>query len=313
MLRMNSRRTNSEGKVLFARPGLANKTNEGVRTLFIVGPTASGKTALALQLAAELGGEIICADSRTIYKGLDVATAKPTKAERAQIPHYGLDLINPDEKYSAGQFQKDARGWLDGIHGRDKIALVVGGTGLYIDGLYYNFNFNEAYDETLRTEMEGKSVEELHEYMAERSIALPENSHNKRYLIRTIERGGKLSGKGEPLANSLVIGLLPNRETLDDRIRLRGHTIIAVGAVEEAERLFEQYGYNVAAASAPFYKAFAAYCRGEADADSCLERFYLNDRQLSKRQITWFKRNMNIHWFETAAKACNFVHSSIKA
>ncbi len=283
-----------------------------VKTLFIVGPTASGKTALALQLAEELGGEIICADSRTIYKGLDVATAKPSKAERAHIAHYGLDLISPDQKYSAGKFQKDARGWLEAIHNKNKIALVVGGTGLYIDGLYYNFTFNEAYDEALRAELESKSIEELHDYMADRSIALPENSKNKRYLIRSIERGGELGGKGDPLPDSLIVGLLPEREILDDRIRLRGHAMIAAGALEEAEQLFEHYGYDVPAASAPFYKAFAPYCRHEADVDSCLERFYLNDRQLSKRQITWFKRNSDIYWFETATKASEFVHSAIK-
>lgn len=283
-----------------------------VKTLFIVGPTASGKTALALDVAEEFGGEIICADSRTIYKGLDIATAKPTKAERERVPHYGLDLITPDEKYSAGQFQKDARGWLDDIHSRKRIALVVGGTGLYIDGLYYNFNFSDAYDESLRSDLESKSIEELHAYMHERSIAIPENSKNKRYLIRSIERGGETGGKGNPLPNSLIIGLLPARELLDERIKLRGDAMIAAGAVEEAKQLFEHYGYDVPAASAPFYKAFAPYSRGEADIESCLERFYLNDRQLSKRQITWFKRNPHIHWFESAEKAHEFIQSQIK-
>ena len=291
---------------------VSSSLDKMVALLFIVGPTASGKTALALQLAEELGGEIICADSRTIYKGLDIATAKPTLEEQRRVPHWGLDLVEPNERYSAADFKTYAKKAIDDIQNGGKLPLIVGGTGLYIDSLLFDFTFGPAADPEERAYLESLDIDALQQEITVSGIEMPENDKNKRYLIRAIEQRGVNRQKQEPMSGSLVIGLQPAREVLDERIRTRVNSIVDSGALEEAKQLFEQYGYDAPAAAAPFYKAFAGHFRDGADIATCKVRFYLNDRQLSKRQTAWFKRNPHIHWFESAEPALTFVRKSIK-
>ncbi len=279
-----------------------------LKTLFIVGPTASGKSALAMDLAKKLDGELICADSRTIYKGLDVATAKPTKTDRNEVVHWGLDLVEPNERYSAADFKTYATKCIADIQGRGKLPIIVGGTGLYIDGLLFDFNFGPAQDSQRRQELESLSTEQLQTLITDNNIEMPENNKNKRYLIRAIEQGGVNRQKNEPMQGALVIGLLPDRVVLDERINDRA-AVMLQGGLKEAEILFEAYGYDAPATSAPFFKAFAPHFISGKSTKECLERFVLNDRQLSKRQITWFKRNPGVKWFADAKAAYNFVRS----
>lgn len=300
----------SQFSVLSSQP---RTKNQELRTLFIVGPTASGKTALALDLARELGGEIICADSRTIYKGLDIATAKPSSEERELVPHWGLDLVEPDQVYSASDFKEYATKAIEDIRGRGKSPMIVGGTGLYVDGLLFDFSFGPPADAAEREKLEALSLEELQDLINERDIEMPENTKNKRYLVRALEQGGVNRQKSEPMDGATVIGMLPERDVLDARIQVRAGNMLVNGALDEAKKLFEHYGYDVPAAAAPFYKAFAPHFRDGATVEACLERFYLNDRQLSKRQIAWFKRNPHINWFESADEAREYVRKAIKS
>ena len=156
----------------------------------IAGPTASGKTGLAISLAERFNGEIICADSRTIYRGMDVGTAKPTANDQARVPHWGVDLVDPGDRFTAADFKEYANTKIADIRNRQKIPFLVGGTGLYIDSVIFDFQFGISPDEQVRYKLEQMSIEQLQDYCVKHNIKLPENSQNKRYIIRAIELGG---------------------------------------------------------------------------------------------------------------------------
>jgi tRNA dimethylallyltransferase len=158
--------------------------------IVIVGPTASGKTALAIELAQKYAGEIICADSRTLYKGMDIGTAKPTVEEQALVPHWGLDLVEPGEPFSAADFKRYALQKIDEIRARGHVPFLVGGTGLYVDGIVFDYQFGDTKNAKLRAKLEQKTIAELQVYCNENNIEMPENPQNKRYLIRAIEQVG---------------------------------------------------------------------------------------------------------------------------
>lgn len=158
--------------------------------IVIVGPTASGKTSLAIRLAQKYGGEIICADSRTVYRDMDIGTAKPTPEERALVSHWGLDLVSPGERFTAADFKRYALEKIDEIRARGHVPFIVGGTGLYVDSVVFDYEFGGSVDESQRQELEVLSIEELHKYCFKHNISLPENNKNKRHLIRAIEQRG---------------------------------------------------------------------------------------------------------------------------
>jgi len=277
------------------------------KVVFIVGPTASGKSALAIEIAKQYDGEIICADSRTIYRGLDTATAKPSLQDRAQVMHYGLDLLEPSEKFSAAQFKTYALGKIADIASRGKLPIVVGGTGLYIDGLLFDYNFGPAANDTLRAKLDELSIQELQDMIIKKAITMPENNKNKRYLIRAIEQGGVAAPQTELMPGAIVLGLHPGLPELEARICKRAEEMQIGGALEEAKWLFETHGYNAPAASAPFFKAYAPHFLHGQSLQECLERDIVLNRQLAKRQITWFKRNKHVQWFTAAKDVQKFV------
>lgn len=174
----------------------------------IVGPTASGKTALALGIAERFAGEIICADSRTIYKGMNIGTAKPTAEERARVPHHCIDLIEPGETFSAADFKRCALAAIEDIRMRGKVSILVGGTGLYVDAVLFDYQFGEQADPVLRAELSAKTIEELQERIRQYGYVMPENKQNKRYLVRTIERRGDAGKRSALRSNVIVIGLI---------------------------------------------------------------------------------------------------------
>ncbi len=286
--------------------------------LCVVGPTASGKTDLSLRIAQQLlqhnqPAEIICADSRTLYKGLSIATAKPSPAEQSLVPHWGVDLLEPNQHFSAASFKEYAVAKIADIQSRGKLPIVVGGTGLYIDSLLYDFDFGPAHDPVQRQQLESKSIDELQNIIRQQGYEMPENFKNKRYLVRAIEQKGINRSKRDVRPDYLVIGLRPDRQELKDRIRRRAHAIVQAGAVQEAERLFAEYGLDAPAAAAPFYKACAPYymdgvCTlSDSDREQLEGKFATNDWHLAKRQLAWFKRSSSIHWFVHADEAYRFV------
>ncbi len=271
--------------------------------LTIVGETASGKSALAMKLAQEFNGEIICADSRTIYTGMDIGTAKPSVADRSLIAHHILDIITPDQRFSAADFKAQAEAAIADILARDKLPIMVGGTGLYVDAVLYNFAFRALANPDERQKLEKLSVDELQQALAAKGIPLPNNPQNPRHLIRALETGGQQSERQTLRGNTLVLGLKIDRELLEKRIEKRIDDMVTTGLLEEIESLAKKYGWDAPGLQAPGYRAFRPYFAGDIDLVTAKKQFAQNDKQLAKRQRTWFKRNADIQWISTVEQA----------
>lgn len=258
----------------------------------ITGPTASGKSSLAMNLAITYGGEIICADSRTVYKGLDIGTAKPTEQDQTLVRHWVLDVVNPNERFTAADFARHAETAIEDIYLRGKIPFVVGGTGLYIDGLVKGYNFGPTVDEAQRSYLNGLTVDTLKTIIKKQQIALPVNSDNKRHLVRAIEQkrintSRKLSTK----YNYEVVIISTEKLHLEQKIRSRAEQIFNGNVVEEATKNGNRYGWDSEAMKGNIYPIIKKMLDGELNLEQAKELFIIRDRQLAKRQVTWFKRH----------------------
>lgn len=273
----------------------------------IVGPTASGKTSLALTLAERFGGEIIAADSRTVYKGMDIGTAKPTTAERKEVSHHLLDICEPNQVFTVADFQRLAQKTINDISSRGKLPLLVGGSGLYVDAVIYSFSFAGPPDGTVRKELDSLTVEQLQARLAREGIDLPRNQRNPRHLVRAIETKGRLPRRQPLRAHTLVIGLDPGKETLVSAIIKRVDQMVDDGFVGEVRRLSAKYGWAAPGLQAPGYKAFRPYMEGTISLREAKTLFVQYDLQYAKRQRTWFKRNQDIHWISKTAEAVDLV------
>lgn len=263
----------------------------------ITGPTASGKTSLAIRLAKRYNGEIICADSRTIYRDMDIGTAKPTMAEREVVPHWGLDLVSPGETFSAAQFKEYALQKISEIRSRGCLPFLVGGTGLYIDAVIFNFQFGDPPDSALRRELEKRTVAELQYYCYKYNIKLPENNQNKRYLIRAIEQKSKNNRYNFMTRdNSIVVGIATNKEILRTRIMLRSEQLFSNNVVDEAIRLSRKYGWDNEAMTGNVYPLVREFLNKNITESELKRQFVVADWQLAKRQMTWLRRNPFIMW-----------------
>lgn len=265
--------------------------------IVIVGPTASGKTSLAIQLAKQYGGEIICADSRTVYKGMDIGTAKPTLEEQATVTHWGIDLVEPGERFTAADFKAYAATKIDEIRSRGRVPFLVGGTGLYIDSVVFNYRFGTQSDSEFRTKLEDMSLNELYDYCIKSNIMLPENKKNKRYVIRAIEQNGiNQERESKPISTSIIVGITTDKQVLRTRIVDRTEQLFENGVVEEAIMLGKKYGWDSEAMTGNIYPLVHRYVRGELSLDELKQRFITLDWRLAKRQVTWLKRNSYIEW-----------------
>jgi tRNA dimethylallyltransferase len=263
----------------------------------IVGPTASGKTDAAIALAEQFSGEIICADSRTIYKYMDIGTAKPTAAQQARVPHWGLDLIEPGERYTVADFKTYANQKITEIRERGNIPFLVGGTGLYIDAVVLDYQFGPDVDQKQRHFLEMQTTEQLHEYCLSNNIKLPNNKYNKRYVIRAIENEKvNNSSNLEPIENTIIVGIATDRDVLRQRIKVRSQHLFEQGMIEEADRLAATYGWDSEAMTGNIYKLVHKFRSNELNEDELITRFEIADWQLAKRQLTWLKRRDFIHW-----------------
>ncbi len=286
------------------------------KIICIVGPTASGKTDIAIKLAGALCGEIVSGDSMQIYKGMDIGTAKPTDAERCGIPHYMLDVAKPDEDYSAARYVEAATPIVEDIIKRGKTPIVVGGTGLYIDSLVKGSEFalfeeDKQYRDELFALCEKNGADELHKMLSEVDPERAKQIHpnNVKRVIRalevyhatgqTISEHDRLTKEQENRFDALYIGLkFDDRQKLYDRINLRVDIMIKNGLEEEAKRILES-GVSEKATSmqAIGYKELLPYFRGECSLEAAAEEIKKNSRRYAKRQMTWFNRNQGINWF----------------
>ena len=272
-------------------------TNSVAPLVVIVGPTASGKTALAIEAARQFGGEIICADSRTVYKHMNVGTAKPSLEERSLVPHWGLDIAEPGQHFSVADFKKYAESKIQDIRSRGRTPFLVGGSGLYIDAILFDYQFGPAANPERRAELESKSPEELYEYCVKNNIKLPENHNNKRYVIRAIEQKSiNTKRKNQPVVNSIIVGIATNKDILRARIQQRTEQLFDDGVVEEATLLGEKYGWSSEAMTGNIYPILHDYLEGRLTLNEAKEKNTTQDWRLAKRQLTWFRRDPFIQW-----------------
>lgn len=275
---------------------MANKHIE-LPLVVIVGPTASGKTGLAIELAERFDGEIICADSRTVYTGMDIGTAKPSQADRARVPHFGLDLVMPGERFSAADFKIYADKKIQQIRARGHIPFLVGGTGLYVDAVIFDYQFGGPVDDAMRQKLQHMTFDELYKYCNNNNVTLPENKNNKRYVIRAIENVGTSPKRSEkPLASTIIVGIATDKSLLRARIEQRTEQLFEDGVVGEATMLGKMYGWDNQAMTSNIYRLVRSYLDGEISLDDAKEKNRTLDWRLAKRQMTWLRRNSFIRW-----------------
>ena len=276
----------------------------------IVGPTASGKSALALRVAERLRGEIVSADSRQLYRGMDIGTAKPTAEERRRVPHHLVDVVDPGERYDVFRFQRDARAALDAIRARGHIVLVVGGTGLYVRALLDGLDLAAVPgDPDLRTQLEREDPAVLHARLRALDPEAGErlDPRNGRRLVRYVEAatlvGGPVARRRGPAVAALRIGLRPPRDVLVTAIERRVREMVAAGVLDETRALLERgVDPSLPSMSAHGYVHWAAHLRGESDLETAIARTARDVRAYSRRQMTWFRRDPQIRWYDPTAE-----------
>lgn len=278
----------------------------------VVGPTASGKTSLAIEIAKKIGGEIVSADSMQIYRTMDIATAKPTAFEQSEVKHHLIDIVNPDEEFSVATFKEKALEAMRDIVSRGKIPVVAGGTGFYVDTLVNNTEFldfdksdiRKSLEETLRE----KGIEALYEKLGEVDPESYKRLHindTKRILRalevyyatgKTITVQAELSHQNEGEFDFCIIGLnAENRQLLYDRINLRVDLMLGDGLIEET-KLFFKSNTSSTSKQAIGYKELKPFLDGEMTLEEATENLKRETRRYAKRQLTWFRRNEKINW-----------------
>lgn len=276
--------------------------------IVIVGETASGKSALAIELARRFDGEIICADSWTVRREVNIGTAKPLATELAAAPHHLLDVVGPCEDFTAAVFKGLANKAIIDIAGRGKVPILAGGTGLYIDSILYDFGFLPAGDRTAREALNVLNVDELVQECQRLGLDTSTvDVRNKRRLIRLIETGGALPAKRELRDNTLILGIRTDRAVLLERVMARTDAMLAAGLEREVCGLVESYGWDCEALKGVGYAQWREYFEGSADLDQTRQKIIKATMDLAKRQRTWFTRNKSIHWLITSDKTAESV------
>lgn len=276
--------------------------------IVIAGETASGKSSLAIQLAERFDGEIISADSWTVYKGFDIGTAKPSAEEQVRVPHYLLDVANPREGFSAVLFQKLAKAAILDISGRGKLPIMAGGTGLYIDSVIFNYSFLPPSDPALRAELSALTLGEV--LARARGMGLDTagiDIRNKRRVIRLIENNGVRPTKQAVRPDTLILGLSPPRDDLLRRIELRVDTMLAAGLEDEVRRLADEFGWDAEPMRGIGYWQWKDYFAGKQTNEETRVKIIKASLDLAKRQRTWFKRNKSIQWLTNSDRYAQSV------
>lgn len=273
----------------------------------IVGETASGKTALALEMAQRFSGEIIAADSRTVYRGMDIGTAKPTIEERQAVPHHLLDIATPDQLFTVADFQRSAKAAILEIANRGGVPFLVGGSGLYVDAVLYDFEFRGPANEEKRKQLQGLPVERLQEMIIAEGLSMPKNSRNPRHLVRTLETAGT-QGKRKPLCpNTLIMGVTLPLKELRERITARVDQMLRNGLEREAQQLVDTYGWERGALKSIGYREWGDYFSGTKDIIQTRSDIIQATMVLAKRQRTWFRRNPDIHWISKKEEGVDII------
>jgi len=282
--------------------------------IVITGPTASGKTALSVELAKRLDGEIVNADSMQIYKYMDIGTAKPDMEERQGIPHHLIDIVNPDESFSVARYCECAKEVIDDIHKRGKIPVMVGGTGLYVDSLVNNIQFSEIEpDEDYRMEMENLADQKGNQYIYNMLLDIdPEGASkikvaDRKRVIRALEvyhlTGKTITWHNQQSRsvpspyNTTMFAIDVDREALYDKINRRVDIMVKNGLVDEVKKILDMgIKKDTTAMQAIGYKEIAEYLQGVITLEEAIDKIKQGSRRYAKRQLTWYRRNEKINW-----------------
>ena len=295
------------------------------QVIVIAGPTASGKTKLAIELAKKVNGEIISCDSMQIYKDMNIGTAKPTVEEMQGIPHYMIDIISPEERFSVSDYKKMAEQKIEEVLQKGKVPILVGGTGLYVNSLIYGIEFVEIeYDEKYRqalekrVETEGlqKLYEEAKQIDAEAMKIISPN--DKKRILRVLEifhqtgmtktKQDELSRKNGPKYDYKVFAINIDREILYDRINKRVDQMLENGLVKEVEDIYEKYNAFPTAMQGIGYKEVVEYLQKDISEQEMIDKIKQESRRYAKRQLTWFRKNKEIIWLD----GLNEIQNNIK-
>lgn len=276
--------------------------------LVIVGATASGKTDLALKAAEAYDGEIIAADSWTVYKGFDIGTSKSTTTQQKAVKHHLIDVREANQGFNAPLFKDMALKAIEDIKKRGKLPILAGGTGLYIDSVLYDFGFLDNSTPEQRQKLNAMTIDELLQLAKVESINLEDiDIRNKRRVIRAIESGGQKPTKGKLKPNTLIIGLKIENEELRERIEERTDKMLAAGLEAEAKTLADKYGWDTEPMKGIGYREWRDYFEGTQTLEQTRGRIISATMNLAKRQRTWFKRNPDIVWFPCRQAALTYL------
>jgi tRNA dimethylallyltransferase len=280
--------------------------------IFLAGPTAVGKSEIALLLAEKIGGEIISVDSMQVYRGLDIGTAKPSAEERARVRHHLIDVVDLNEGFDAAQFVRRANAAMSEIQSRDRVPIFCGGTGLYFKAFLDGLGYTPPADAQLRTQLEATPLPELLRELAERDPVTCEkiDQQNPRRVVRAIEvirltgkpfsqQRAEWGSKVQSPKSKVIVGLLRGVVDLRSRIDARVDNMFARGLVDETRRLLDHgLAQNKTAMQALGYRQVVEHLRGERSLPKTIELVKTRTRQFAKRQMTWFKRQLSLQWLE---------------
>lgn len=290
--------------------------------LVICGPTASGKSKIALEIALKFNGEIINGDSLQIYKEFDIGTAKPSLEERSKVKHHLFDFVNPNDNYSVMRYQFEVRKVIDDVINRGKLPIIVGGTGLYQKAALFDFTFEE-HEEFDTSIFDNIDDETLYKTLLEidQESAGKIHPHNRKRVIRALTiyyaTGNKKSEQEAKQDHRLIydavfVGIDMNREELYEKIDSRVDEMVKQGLEKEVRNLFEKYGPSVQAFQAIGYKEWVSYLKNEGNFALTIDKIKQNSRNYAKRQMTYFRHQLPVIWFDDYNKACEYIERILK-
>ena len=298
----------------------------------IVGETASGKSALAMEVARKFSGEIISADSWAIYESMDIGSAKPSLEEQSKIPHHELDIVTPagefikeplakdidydgNTSYTAAVFQANTKQHIESISARGNLPIIAGGTGLYIDSILFNYSFSKTGDLKKREKYNAITIPELLELIKQKEYDLTTiDTQNKRRLVRLLEtEGQKPTRSKEMRQNTIVIGIKRPRSELRKRIELRTEIMFKMGLRKEVQEIVDKYGLHCEGMQGISYQEFKPYYEDGMSMNQVKQKIIRNTLALAKRQRTWFKRHPFIVWVDSPEEAVLKVESFLKS
>ncbi len=280
------------------------------KLVVILGPTASGKSAMALELAQKFNGEIVCADSRTIYKGMDIGTAKPSTEEQQLVRHHLIDIVEPDRPFSAAQFKQSAQEAIADIQSRGKLPFLVGGSGMYIDSVIYDYGFRDEVSDEEKTLIENMSLEQLQKLAHQKFPVefLKIDTKNRRRVEQLICKGPtKDNDRKSSIVNSLVLGLDIEKPLLRQNIEQRTKSMLSNSFVQEVEGLRKKYGDSDALVRTTGYAQVIEFLDGYIEKSELSDDIITATWQLSRKQMTWFRRNKSIEWISSIDQASAMI------